>query len=509
MPKRIAATVLAISFAVCVAASDEEHHSHPAPEKLGSVSFATSCAATVKPAFERAVALLHSFAYSTSEQAFQAVAARDPGCAIAYWGMAMTHFHQLWEPPAGDELRAGSEQIRKAVHIRAGSLRERQFIEALATYYRDPEHAAPAVRAERYASAMADVARDNAGDAEAQIFYALALIATAPPADKAHTNQKRAAAILEPIYRLQPQHPGLAHYLIHAYDSAELAPQGLAAAREYSKIAPSAPHALHMPSHIFTRLGLWDDSIASNRAARAAAHEQGDVGEELHAMDYLTYAYLQRGRYAEAEQVVLELRSMANLPASQFKVGYAATAMPVRLEIERRAWDSAALLEPLPQSAPHIAALVYWARALGRSRREVPQSADADIDKLDECRRELQSAGNKYWATQVDILLKEAQAWRSAANGESEAAILGLRAAADDEDAVEKLPVTPGPIVPAREQLGELLLDLKRYDEALQEFRTALSIAPRRRGALTGAITAAERMNNTQVATQLRDELTQ
>jgi hypothetical protein len=509
MPKRIAATVLAISFAVCVAASDEEHHSHPAPEKLGSVSFATSCAATVKPAFERAVALLHSFAYSASEQAFQAVAARDPGCAIAYWGMAMTHFHQLWEPPAGDELRAGSEQIRKAVHIRAGSLRERQFIEALATYYRDPEHAAPAVRAERYASAMADVARDNAGDAEAQIFYALALIATAPPADKAHTNQKRAAAILEPIYRLQPQHPGLAHYLIHAYDSAELAPQGLAAAREYSKIAPSAPHALHMPSHIFTRLGLWDDSIASNRAARAAAHEQGDVGEELHAMDYLTYAYLQRGRYAEAEQVVLELRSMANLPASQFKVGYAATAMPVRLEIERRAWDSAALLEPLPQSAPHIAALVYWARALGRSRREVPQSADADIDKLDECRRELQSAGNKYWATQVDILLKEAQAWRSAANGESEAAILGLRAAADDEDAVEKLPVTPGPIVPAREQLGELLLDLKRYDEALQEFRTALSIAPRRRGALTGAITAAERMNNTQVATQLRDELTQ
>jgi tetratricopeptide (TPR) repeat protein len=491
-----------------VHASDDEHHSHPAPEKLGSVSFATSCASTVKPAFERAVALLHSFAYSASEQAFHDVAGRDPGCAIAHWGMAMTHFHQLWEPPSGDELREGAEQIRKAVDIRAGSLRERQFIEALATYYRDPEQAAPAVRAERYASAMADVARDNAGDAEAQIFYALALIATAPPADKAHTNQKRAAAILEPIYRLQPQHPGLAHYLIHAYDSAELAPQGLAAAREYSKIAPSAPHALHMPSHIFTRLGLWDDSIASNRAARAAAHEQGDVGEELHAMDYLTYAYLQRGRYADAEQVVVELRSMANLPASQFKVSYAATAMPVRLAIERRAWDSAALLEPLPQSAPHVAALVYWARALGRARGKFPQSSDADIDKLDECRRELQAAGNKYWATQVDILLKEAQAWRSVANGESEAAILGLRTAADDEDAVEKLPVTPGPIVPAREQLGELLLDLKRSDEALLEFRTALSIAPRRRGALVGAITAAERLNNTQVATQLRQELT-
>jgi tetratricopeptide (TPR) repeat protein len=492
-----------------VHAADDEHHSHPAPEKLGSVSFATSCASTVKPAFERALALLHSFAYSASEQAFHDVTLRDPGCAIAHWGMAMTHFHQLWEPPSGDELRAGAEQIRKAVDTRAGSLRERQFIEALATYYRDPEHATPAVRAERYASAMAGVARDNAGDMEAQIFYALALVATAPPSDKTHANQKQATAIVEPLYRLHPQHPGLAHYLIHASDSAELAPQGLAAARAYSKIAPSVPHALHMPSHIFTRLGLWDDSIASNRAARAAAHEQGDVGEELHAMDYLTYAYLQRGRGTDAQQVVVELRSMTSISASQFKEGYAATAMPVRLAVERRDWDSAASLEPLSQSAPHVAALVYWARALGHSRSERARSSDADIDKLAECRRALQSAGNTYWATQVDVLLKEAQAWRSVANGESEAAILGLRTAADEEDALEKLPVTPGPIVPAREQLGELFLDLKRPDEALKEFRAALSVAPRRHGALVGAITAAERLGNTQVATQLRADLTQ
>jgi tetratricopeptide (TPR) repeat protein len=492
-----------------VHAADEEHHSHPAPEKLGSVSFAMSCTAAVKPAFERAVALLHSFAYSISEQAFQEVAARDPGCAIAYWGMAMTHYHQLWEAPSGDALRKGAEQIRKAVDTRAGSPRERQFIEALATYYRDPEHATPAVRAERYASAMAGVARDNAGDAEAQIFYALALIATASPADKTHANQKRATAILAPLYRLQPQHPGLAHYLIHASDSAELAPQGLAAARAYSKIAPSAPHALHMPSHVFTRLGLWDDSIASNRAARAAAHEQGDLGEELHAMDYLTYAYLQRGEYAQAEQVVVELRAMANVQASQFKEGYAATAMPVRLAIERHSWDSAVSLEPLPQSPPHVAALVYWAKALGRTRSSPARSPDADIDKLGECLRALQSAGNTYWATQVDVLLKEAQAWRSVANGESEAAIPGLRAAADEEDALEKLPVTPGPIVPAREQLGELLQQLKHPDEALKEFRTALSLAPRRRGALVGAIAAAESVGNTQMATQLRADLTQ
>jgi tetratricopeptide (TPR) repeat protein len=507
MSKPIVATILALSFAGALHAANEEHHSHPAPEKLGSVNFPTSCASAVQAGFERGLALLHSFSYSISEQAFRDVANRDPNCAMAYWGMAMTHYHQLWETPAGDELRTGAELIRKAQDTRSGSPRERRFIDALATYYRDSEHTAPAVRAERYASAMAGVARDNAGDMESQIFYALALIATAPPTDKTHSHQKKAMAILEPLYRSHPQHPGLAHYVIHAADSAEMAPQGLAAARAYSRIAPSAPHALHMPSHIFTRLGFWEDSIASNRAARSAAHDQGDTGEELHAMDYLTYAYLQRGHDAEARQTVAELRSMTSITPSQFKEGYAATAMPVRLAVERRAWDSAASLEALPKSAPHVAALVYWARALGRARSEHPQSSDADIERLEECRRDLQSAGNSYWAAQVDVLLKEAQAWRSAAQGKSEAAIAGLRAAADQEDALEKLPVTPGPVVPAREQLGELLLDLKRPQEALREFQTALSSAPRRRGALLGAIAAAERAGNTQLVAQLRADL--
>jgi hypothetical protein len=498
-----------MAFGSSLQASDDEHPSHPAPEKLGTVTFPTSCTPAVKPAFDRALALLHSFAYTASEQAFRGVVSRDPDCAIAHWGIAMSLFHQLWDPPSGEQLREGAEQVRMAVAIRAGSLRERQFIDALATYYRDHDSEAHAVRAERYAREMADVARNNPDDAEAQIFFALALIATAPATDKAHINQKRAAEILEPLYRRQPQHPGLAHYLIHACDSAELAPRGLAAARAYSKIAPSAPHALHMPSHIFTRLGFWDDSIASNRAARAAARAQTDLGEELHAMDYLTYAYLQRGRYVEAEQVVVGLRAMKNLPAPQFKVGYAATAMPVRLAIERRAWGSAASLEPLPQSAPHVAALVYWARAVGQARAGHPRSADADIDRLHTSLRELQAEGNTYWATQVDVLLKEAQAWRSAADGEPEGAISSLRAAADEEDAVEKLPLTPGPIVPAREQLGELLLELKRADQAQQEFRTALASAPRRRGALVGAITAADQLGDTQTATQFRAELTQ
>lgn len=508
MSKRLTATFLALSIAGPLSAADAEHASHPAPEKLGVVTFATSCAPAVQAGFERGLALLHSFTYSLSEQAFRDVVARDGDCAIAYWGLAMTHYHQLWEIPSGDELREGAEQIRKAAGARSASARERGFIDALATYYRDPEQVSPALRAERYASAMAGVARDYPGDGEAQTFYALALIATAPPSDKTHANQKKATAILEPLYRLHPQHPGLAHYLIHASDSSELAPRGLAAARAYSKIAPSAPHALHMPSHIFTRLGLWDDSVASNRAARAAAHEQGDIGEELHAMDYLTYAYLQRGRESDARQVVDELRAMTSISAALFKEGYAATAMPVRFAVERRAWDDAAALEPLPKSAPHVAALAYWARALGRTRGERPQSSAAEIEKLVECRRELQAAGNDYWATQVDVLLKEAQAWQSAAIGDSDAAVRGLQAAADQEDSLEKLPVTPGPVVPAREQLAELLLVLKRPQEALREFRTALSGAPRRRGALVGAIAAAQGAGDASLARQLRAEMT-
>jgi hypothetical protein len=508
MIKPVVAALLAMTFAGSVHGADDEHHSHPVPEKLGKVTFATSCRTAVKPAFERAVALLHSFAYSASEEAFRDVIRRDPGCAIARWGIAMSLFHQLWDPPAGEALREGAEQLRSATDARPGSLRERQFIEALATYYRDPEHQTAAVRAEQYAHAMADVARDNPKDAEAQIFYALALIASAPPTDKSHSNQKQAADILEPLYRQQPDHPGLAHYLIHACDSAELAPRGLAAARAYSRIAPSVPHALHMPSHIYTRLGLWDDSIASNQAARAAALAQGDVGEELHAMDYLTYAYLQRGQYANAELVVADLRSMKDLSVPQFKVGYAATAMPVRMAVERADWDDAISLEPLPQSAPQVAALVYWARALGESRAVHPRSSDAELEKLQACLNELKSSRNVYWATQVDVLVKEAQAWASAGNGDAQAAVLELRAAADEEDAIEKLPVTPGPIVPAREQLAELLLDLQRPEQALREYQTALTLAPGRRGALLGAITAADRLGDAQSATQLRAQLT-
>jgi hypothetical protein len=485
----------------------EEEHSHPAPERLGKVSFPTSCSASVQPGFERAVALLHSFAYTPSEQAFRDVAKADPGCAMAHWGVAMSLFHPLWSPPSPAELQQGRAEIETAQQLGAGTARERQFIEAAAAYYRDSDKRPPAIRAKAYETAMAEVAKSNPADSESQIFYALALIATAPPSDKTHANQKRAAEILEPLYHKLPEHPGLAHYLIHAYDSAELASRGLAAARAYSTIAPSAPHALHMPSHIFTRLGYWDDSIASNRAARTAAHEQGDLGEELHAMDYLTYAYLQMDRMSEAGRVLEDLRAMGAVPAADFKVGYAATAIPVRFAVERRDWTTALALEPLPQAAPHVAAIVFWARAVAQARTGHAPAAGAEIDKLDACLQQLRAAGNSYWATQVEVLGKEAKAWRLNAEKKKDAAVDLMRSAADEEDAVEKLPVTPGPIVPAREQLGELLLELRRQRGALQEFQSVLATSPGRRSALLGALQAAELSGDQQAAARLRGQL--
>ena len=455
--------------------------------------FANSCAPAVGAGFDRAVALLHSFAYGAADQGFADVAARDPGCAIAHWGRAMTHYHQLWDPPAGPDLAAGAAEVAKAATL-GGTPRERALIAALGSYYAAADRDAPAVRALRYSDSMAAVARDNPGDDEIQVFYALSLIATASPADRTHERQKRAADILEPIWKRQPRHPGAPHYLIHAYDSAELAPRGLPAARAYAGIAPSAPHALHMPSHIFTRLGLWNDSIASNLAARAAAHAQGDIGEELHAMDYLTYAYLQQGRMADAAGVVASLKGMGDLAAGVFKIGYAGAAMPVRLAVESRDWAAAARLSPLPGSAPQVAAIVWWARALGRLRGTPAGPADTDIAQLQACRDALRASGDAYWAAQVDALLKSAEGWRAASGGDAGLAAADLTAAADEEDALEKLPVTPGPIVPAREQLGELFLRLNRPADALVAYNAALALAPGRRGALQGAALATRRL---------------
>jgi tetratricopeptide (TPR) repeat protein len=470
--------------------SMEAHH-HPAPEHLGTVHFDTSCAPAAQPAFERATALLHSFAYDDADKGFAEVAVRDPTCALAHWGRAMTHYHQLWDVPAGAGLAAGAGEIARAEAMATGTTRERALIRALGSYYENAGTIPAAARALRYSNAMADVASAYPNDDEIAVFYALSLIATAPPSDRTHQRQKQAAAILEPIWKRQPDHPGVPHYLIHAYDSAELASRGLPAARLYARIAPSAPHALHMPSHIFTRLGLWDDSIASNIAARDAARAQGDVGEQLHAMDYLTYAYLQRGRIADAAREVAKLQGMAGLSGASFKIGYAGNAMPVRLAVETRDWTTASRLMPLPGSAPQVAAIIWWARALGRLRAAAPASADADIGALQACRDTLRAARDEYWAAETDALLKSTQGWRLAAAGENDRAIASMTAAADEEDSLEKLPLTPGPIVPAREQLGELYLAAGRPRDALAAFDQALELAPGRLGALRGRSEAA------------------
>ena len=473
-------------------ASAQDPHSHHAPEQLGKVSFPISCTPAVQGSFDRGVALLHSFSYSSARDTFQHVAEMDPRCAMAHWGIAFSYYRQLWNPPLVQAtIPIAQQEIQRAEQIGTGTERERDFIHALSLIYQDAATVPYRTRASSYEHAMRDLASKNPEYVESQVFYALALLANASPGDKTHSKQKQAAGILEPLDRIFSQHPGISHYLIHAYDNAELAQGGLSAARAYSQIAPSAPHALHMPSHIFTRLGLWDESIHANLAAREAAHRQGDAGEELHAMDYLMYAHLQRGRDTDAAELIQQLKKMPKLDESDFKIAYASTAMPVRYAVERRKWNESAAIVLQVGAPPEVAAIAVWARGLGLVRSGRSQ-AGRELSQLRQLRTQLRASGNDYWATQTDILVRELGAWSAQANHRSEEAVTLMRQAADDEDAIEKLPVTPGPIVPAREQLGDLLLEQHQPGLALMEFKAALVNAPGRRGAIQGAARAAE-----------------
>jgi tetratricopeptide (TPR) repeat protein len=472
---------------VVLSPAQEEMHDHGVPETLGTVSFPVSCAPAMQPQFNRAVALLHSFAYAAAQQAFEAVVAQDPGCAMAHWGEAMTYYHPVWpQPLPASTFAAGQKEVLTAEKLGSKIDRERQFIHALSLIYVDDDDRTYVARAEKYEQAMAALADSNRNDTESQIFYALALLGSASPADKTHARQKKAIELLLPIYQAHPNHPGVAHYLIHACDNQELALRGLPVARAYAKIAPSVPHALHMPSHIFTQLGLWDDSIQSNLASRHAAQVQGNTQAELHDMDYLVYAYLQMGRDAEAKQVVDDLKIMPKLDMSNFNIAYAATAMPIRLWIERGHWAEAATAVPLPGVPPEVAALALWSRGLGLAHVGKPTEARAEADRLRGIADRLHSEGNDYWSTQTSVLAGEVMAWSAQASGKPDEAVALLRSSADQEDAVEKLPVTPGPILPAREQLGELLLEQKQVAAAYREFQAALKEAPGRLGALRG-----------------------
>jgi len=466
----------------------DEAHDHGVPEQLGHVSFPISCDASVQQPFDRAVALLHSFAYGPARQAFRQVADADPHCAMAYWGMAMVDFHPVWSPPLPpDTLAQAQQNAGQAVERASGaSARERGFIQAAAVLLQTKAGLSTEQRTVAYEQAMAQVARDNPHHVESQVFYALALLANASPADKTHAKQKQAVALLEPLFRAHPDHPGLAHYLIHACDSEEMAQQGLQAARVYAQIAPSAPHALHMPSHIFTRLGLWDDSIHSNLASKQAAHVQHDGMGELHAMDYLVYAYLQEGKGDEAKRVVDEAGAMASLDMSNFAVAYAASVMPIRLAVERGHWSDAANVKPLADAPPAVMAISVWSRGMGLARSGNPKEAREQATRLRQIQAQLHASGDEYWAVQTAVLADEVAAWSSQASGQPAEAQALLRAAADREDALEKRPVTPGPVLPAREQLGYLLLQQGNAAAARDAFQAALAQAPGRRLAMQG-----------------------
>jgi tetratricopeptide (TPR) repeat protein len=482
----------------------QEIHDHPIPEKLGKVSFPISCSTAVQADFDRGIALLHSFAYAPANAAFQKVADQDPNCAMAHWAIAMTLFHPLWDLLPASSIPVATQEIAAAKHIGTSDPREQGYIQAFSLLLENPATAF-AVRNQQYEQAMRDLAHQNPSDTEAQVFYALALLSNAAPTDKNHTRQKQALAILEPLDRAHPDHPGITHYIIHACDSTELANRGLAAARKYAQVAPSAPHALHMPSHIFTRLGLWQDSISSNLAASRAARDQHDVGEQLHAMDYLVYAYLQLGRYDEARNILDQLSRMESLGMADFKVGYAATAMPVRFAIERHRWDEAAKAVPDQRSQPQVAAITAWARALSKTRGHHTSGISAELSELQRYEGQANSNGSKdYWGPQIHILREEALAWSLQASGKAKEAESQMHAAADQEDAMEKLPVTPGPIVPAREQLGELLLEQHRPAEAAAAFRQSLVNSPNRKNGIDGLSTAEKNRRKDMSNVQLR-----
>ncbi|QNK02254.1 hypothetical protein [Dyella telluris] len=464
-----------------------EVHDHGAPEKLGDVSFAVSCDPAEQQPFNRAIALLHSFAYAAAEEAFNEIATKDPHCAMAYWGLAMVHFHPVWSPPLPPESFGQAQQsMLHAAQLGAKTARETGFIRAGGLLFQATPALKPSQRTEAYEQAMAKVAADNPSDIESQVFYALALLSNASPVDKTHAKQKQAVAILEPLFRTHPNHPGLAHYLIHACDSQEMAQQGLQAARAYAKIAPSAPHALHMPSHIFTRLGLWDDSIQSNLASKQSAHRQGDAMGELHAMDYLVYAYIQEGKDDDAERVIEELNSMPSLDMNEFAIAYAATVMPIRMMVERGRWNDAAQAVEAANAPPSIRAIAIWSKGMGLARSGHPGDADAQAARLHQIEKQLRDSGDAYWATQTSILADEVSAWSLQGRGDSDRARFLLQGAADQEDSLEKRPVTPGPVLPAREQLASLLALQGNPAAASDAYAAALIQAPGRRGALMG-----------------------
>ena len=485
-------------FAIAAAAAVGLSLAQPAlgqsdDEKLGTVHFETSCKPDAQKLIDRGMLFQHSFWYRASQRVFEDALKADPECGIAYWGIALSLLWNPHVPTPTKNLAEGAVALAKAKTVSAKSQRERDYLDALGAMYADYEKVDHRTRMQAYTKAMEQLAQRYPNDDEAQIYYALALNTSASPADKTYANQLKGAAILEPIAKRQPQHPGVAHYLIHLYDYPPIAEKGLEAARRYAKVAPAAAHAQHMPSHIFTRVGYWKESISSNAESSRVASADKEGHDQLHAMDYLVYAYLQLGQDKKAAAVIDEMNTVTGFTETFIAGPYALAASPARYAVERGDWKAAAALQVRASPLAHVQAITYFARALGSARSGNPDAARVDIAKLAELRDKLRDAKDAYWSEQVDIQRQVAAAWVLYAEGKRDDALIAMNAAADAEDKTEKHPVTPGALKPARELYGVMLLESGNAKDALVAFEATLKKEPNRLGAYVGAAKAAEK----------------
>lgn len=528
LPLMVLVVLLLAIFSACVpvppptaatpgdqVAEDHGAHEHTADEsaELGDVDFPVSCTPEAQAQFNHSMALLHSFEYATAIESFNTVIALDPSCAIAHWGIAMSLVEPLWGQPTEQRLADGWAAIEQALAIGAATPREQAYIDAIAAFYRDSATVDHATRALAYEQAMAQLVQDYPDDSEAQIFYALSLLATAQPTDKSYANQRKAIETLEPIFVEQPNHPGVAHYLIHSNDYPTMAQYGLDAALSFADIAPAAPHALHMPSHIFTRLGYWQDSIDTNMASANTAKSNLPESDRLtttsesalHAQDYMMYGYLQLAQDGAAQALLDEINAIKTVAAGGFGAAYALAAIPARFVLERGQWAEAATLALHPSSFawdsfPQAEAILVYARGLGAARAGDVDAARQELEHLLTLHGTLVTNGPAYWAGQVEIQSRELEAWIALAEGRNEEALALMGEAVDLEAATEKHPVTPGPLAPAHELMGEMLLLLEQPAEALAEFEAALKTEPNRFRSLYGAGRAAELAGETETA---------
>jgi hypothetical protein len=489
-------------------ADDDHHHEELTQEQLGTVHFPVSCTPDAQKEFEKGVALLHSFWYEEAEKTFVDIEKQDPQCALAYWGEAMSLWHQLWNHPNAATIKRASAELKKADKAKAKTERERDYILAIDTFYSNSKKADHEARAQAYSAAMKKVYQKYPEDHEAAAFYALSLLAAEPENDTNFAYRKEAGAILDKLFAEEPNHPGVAHYLIHTYDKPQLAELGLPAARRYAEIAPSAPHAVHMPSHIFARLGLWQDDINSNLASiaatrKATAMNMGGEGHQFHAMDYLVYAYLQSGQEAKALAIIDEVQGMPPMK-DMYGMGYdprtyALAAFPASYALELHHWAEAASLTPVPNAQSADNSTTYWARAIGAARSGNIAQARTDIEHIEAIHKALLEQKKKGAAESVDQDRIEATAWLDHAEGKNDAAIAALRAIAEKQESSGD---ESNGEIPAREMIADMLLEAKHPEQALAEYKTSLRFFPNRFDSLYGAGQAAELAGQASQATE-------